>query len=182
LAKRIVSIPHKFQLAGAISFRNDYSPPTSPSSRPYSFSLIRTFMSSNFCLGLLARKDFSALGFSLIRTFMSSNFCLGLFAHKDFSTLGFSLIKTFMSSNFYLGLFARKDFSVLGFLLIRTFMSSNFCLGLFTCKDFSALGFFAHKDFIFNLVGSKAKGSEAPIRDCVSCLLLSSVIACFTRR
>jgi hypothetical protein len=27
LAKRIVSIPHKFRLAGAISFRKDYSPP-----------------------------------------------------------------------------------------------------------------------------------------------------------
>ena len=27
MAKRIVSIPHKFRLAGAISFRKDYSPP-----------------------------------------------------------------------------------------------------------------------------------------------------------
>ena len=27
LVKRIVSIPHKFRLAGAISFRKDYSPP-----------------------------------------------------------------------------------------------------------------------------------------------------------
>ena len=35
MAKRIVSIPHKFRLAGAISFRKDYSPPSSPPSRPY---------------------------------------------------------------------------------------------------------------------------------------------------
>ena len=35
MAKRIVSIPHKFRLAGVISFRNDYSPPSSPPSRPY---------------------------------------------------------------------------------------------------------------------------------------------------
>ena len=34
--------------------------------------VIRTFMSSNFCLGLLACKDFSALGFSLIRTLLFS--------------------------------------------------------------------------------------------------------------
>ena len=37
MAKRIVSISHKFRLAGAISFRKDYSPPSSPSSRPYSW-------------------------------------------------------------------------------------------------------------------------------------------------
>ena len=36
MAKRIVSIPRKFRLAGAISFRKDYSPPpSSPPSRPY---------------------------------------------------------------------------------------------------------------------------------------------------
>ena len=35
MAKRIVSIPHKFRLAGEISFRKDYSPPSSPPSRPY---------------------------------------------------------------------------------------------------------------------------------------------------
>ena len=35
MAKRIVSIPHKFRLAGAISFRKDYSPPSCPPSRPY---------------------------------------------------------------------------------------------------------------------------------------------------
>ena len=36
MAKRIVSIPHKFRLTGAISFRKDYSPPPfSPPSRPY---------------------------------------------------------------------------------------------------------------------------------------------------
>ena len=69
-------------------------------------------------------KDFSAFGFSLIRTFMSSNFCLGLFARKDFSAFGFSLIRPFMSSNFCLGLLARKDFSALGFSLIRTLLFS----------------------------------------------------------
>ena len=42
MAKRIVSIPHKFRLAGAISFRKDYSPPSSPPSRPY----IRTLNNS----------------------------------------------------------------------------------------------------------------------------------------
>ena len=37
MAKRIVSIPHKFRLAGVINFRKDYSPPpSSPPSRPYS--------------------------------------------------------------------------------------------------------------------------------------------------
>ena len=36
MAKRIVSIPHKFRLAGAISFRKDYSPHSSMPSRPYS--------------------------------------------------------------------------------------------------------------------------------------------------
>ena len=41
MAKRIVSIPHKFQLAGAISFRKDYSPPSSPSSRPYTAAVSR---------------------------------------------------------------------------------------------------------------------------------------------
>jgi len=35
LARPIVLIPHLFRLAGAISFRKDYSPPSSPPSRPY---------------------------------------------------------------------------------------------------------------------------------------------------
>jgi len=35
LARPIVLIPHLFQLAGAISFRKDYSPPSSPPSRPF---------------------------------------------------------------------------------------------------------------------------------------------------
>ena len=35
MAKQIVSILHKFRLVGEISFRKDYSPPSSPPSRPY---------------------------------------------------------------------------------------------------------------------------------------------------
>ena len=35
MARPIVLIPHLFRLAGAISFRKDYSPPSSPPSRPF---------------------------------------------------------------------------------------------------------------------------------------------------
>ena len=72
---------------------------------------------------------------------------------------------------FCLRLFAHKDFYVFEFLPWALCSQGLFCLRLF-----------AHKDFVINLVGSKAKGSEAPIRDCVPCLLLSSVITCFMRR
>jgi hypothetical protein len=39
LARPIVLIPHLFRLADAINFRKDYSPPSSPPSRPYSVDL-----------------------------------------------------------------------------------------------------------------------------------------------
>ena len=35
MARPIVLIPHLFRLADAINFRKDYSPPSSPPSRPY---------------------------------------------------------------------------------------------------------------------------------------------------
>ena len=35
LARPIVLIPHLFWLADVINFRKDYSPPSSPPSRPY---------------------------------------------------------------------------------------------------------------------------------------------------
>jgi len=39
LARPIVLIPHLFRLAGIIIFRKDYSPPSSPPSRPFSGGL-----------------------------------------------------------------------------------------------------------------------------------------------
>ena len=77
---------------------------------------------------------------------------------------------------FCLRIFAPKDFSALGSSHVRTFLPSAFrAEGLFDLR------LFAPKDFVINLVGSEAKGSEAPIRDCALCLL-SSVIACSMRR
>ena len=35
MARPIVLIPHLFRLAGVIIFRKDYSPPSSPPSRPF---------------------------------------------------------------------------------------------------------------------------------------------------
>ena len=35
MARPIVLIPHLYRLADAINFRKDYSPPSSPPSRPY---------------------------------------------------------------------------------------------------------------------------------------------------
>jgi hypothetical protein len=37
LARPIVLIPHLFRFADAINFRKDYSPPSSPPSRPFTF-------------------------------------------------------------------------------------------------------------------------------------------------
>jgi len=96
-------------------------------------------------------------------------FCLKLFAHKDFYVFEFLPWALRSQGLFCLRLFAHKDFYVFEFLPWALRSQGLFCLRLF-----------AHKDFY--VVGSKAKGSEAPIRDCVPCLLLSSFIACFMRR
>ena len=39
MARPIVLIPHLFRLADAIKFRKDYSPPSSPPSRPYTCAM-----------------------------------------------------------------------------------------------------------------------------------------------
>ena len=86
---------------------------------------------------------------------------------------------------FCLRLFAHKDFYVFEFLPWALRSQGLFCLRLFAHKDFYVFEFLPwalHSQGLCYLVGSKAKGSEAPIRDCVPCLLLSSFIACFMCR